>query len=112
VAQTTSSARALLPFCDMRILAHIQNPSRSRKFFTTLEKGIKDAMVCQKLIVSHLGWVENPDLVSQITEFLLTYKGMRYAFCTGRYNERIQFLKYNTWNNRVKKIVNLLESID
>jgi nanoRNase/pAp phosphatase (c-di-AMP/oligoRNAs hydrolase) len=82
---------ALLPFCDMRILAHIQNPSRSRKFFTTLGKGIKDAMVCQKLIVSHLGWVENPDLVSQVTEFLLTYKGMRYAFCTGRYNERIHF---------------------
>ena len=48
-------------------------------------------MVCHKLIVSHLGWVENPDLVSQITEFLLTYKGMRYAFCTGRYNERIHF---------------------
>jgi nanoRNase/pAp phosphatase (c-di-AMP/oligoRNAs hydrolase) len=82
---------ALLPFCDMRILAHIQHPSRSRKFFSTLSKGIKDAMVCQKLIVSHLGRVESPDLVSQITEFLLTYKGMRYAFCTGRYNERIHF---------------------
>lgn len=82
---------ALLPFCDMRVLAHIQRPSRSKKFFTTVGKGIKDAMVCQKLIVSHLGWVENPDLVSQMTEFLLTYRGMRYAFCTGRYNERSHF---------------------
>jgi len=27
-------------------------------------------------------------------------------------SERLQFLKNNTWNNRVKKIVNLLESID
>ena len=82
---------ALLPFCDMRVLANIQHPSRSRKFFITLGKCIKDALVCQKLIVSHLGQVENPDLVSQMTEFLLTYKGMRYAFCTGRFNERIHF---------------------
>ena len=79
----------ILPFCDMRILARIQNPSRSRKFFATLEKSIKNAMVRQKLIVSHLGFVENPDLVSQTADFLLTYKGMRCSLCTGRYNGKL-----------------------
>ena len=79
----------LLPFCSMRILARIQNPSRPKKFFATLKKGINNAMVRQKLIVSHLGLVENPDLVSQIADFLLTYKGIRCSFCTGRYNGKL-----------------------
>jgi nanoRNase/pAp phosphatase (c-di-AMP/oligoRNAs hydrolase) len=79
----------ILPFCDMRTLARIQNPSRSKKFFATLEKSIKNAMVRQKLIVSHLGLVENPDLVSQTADFLLTYKGMRWSLCTGRYNGKL-----------------------
>jgi nanoRNase/pAp phosphatase (c-di-AMP/oligoRNAs hydrolase) len=79
----------ILPSCDMRMLARIQNPSRTKKFFATLEKSIKNAMVRQKLIVSHLGLVENPDLVSQTADFLLTYKGMRYSLCTGRYNGRL-----------------------
>jgi len=80
---------AILPFCDMRILARIQNPSRSKKFFATLEKSIRNAMVRQKLIVSHLGLVENPDLVSQMADFLLTYKGMRWSLATGRYNGKL-----------------------
>jgi hypothetical protein len=46
-------------------------------------------MVRQKLIVSHLGVIENPDLVSQTADFLLTYKGMRWSLCTGRYNGKL-----------------------
>jgi nanoRNase/pAp phosphatase (c-di-AMP/oligoRNAs hydrolase) len=82
---------SLLPFCDLRALTQIQNPPRSRRFFVTLEKGIKEALIYGKLIITHLGWVENPDVVSQITEFLLTYEKMRYSFCTGRYKEKLHF---------------------
>lgn len=87
--ETIKTYLDILPFCNMRDLARIQNPSRSRKFFATLKESIINASVREKLIVSHLGFVKNPDLVSQIADFLLTYKGMRWAFCTGRYNERL-----------------------
>lgn len=43
----------------------------------------------QKLITAHLGFVENPDVVSQIAEFLLTYKPAQWSLCTGRYNGRL-----------------------
>ena len=46
-------------------------------------------MIRQKLIVSHLGLVENPDLVSLTADFLLTYRGMRWSLCTGRYNGKL-----------------------
>lgn len=81
--------QALLPFCDIRILAKIQNPTHNRKFFTTLGKAIQNAMVRRGLIVSHLGHVESPDLVAQTADFLLTYRGMQRALCTGRYKNKL-----------------------
>jgi nanoRNase/pAp phosphatase (c-di-AMP/oligoRNAs hydrolase) len=79
----------VLPFCDMHALARIQNPSRPKRFFSTLEQGIRNVAVRQKLIVSHLGIVESPDLVSQVADFLLSYRAIRWAFCTGRFNGRL-----------------------
>lgn len=79
----------ILPHCDLRALALIQNPWRSRKFFVTVGKGIQEAMVRRKLIVTHLGHVENPDLVSQVADFLLTYRHVKWSFCTGRYNHKL-----------------------
>lgn len=76
---------SLLPLCNLKKLARIQNPSRSRKFFETLLAAIQRAVVQQRLIVTHLGPVETPDLVAQIADFLLTYKGMHWSFCTGRF---------------------------
>ncbi len=80
---------ALLPFCDMRALARIQNPSRSRRFFSTVGRGIQRAKSRRGLIVSHLGQVENPDLVSQVADFLLTYRNMKYSCASGRYKDRL-----------------------
>lgn len=80
----------ILPKSDMSILAKIQNPTRSKRFFKTLGYGIQNASVYNKLVSSNLGFVENPDLVSQITDFLLTYNGMEWAICTGRYKGKLR----------------------
>lgn len=79
----------VLPQCDMRLLARIQNPVRSRKFFATLGKGIRDATLQRRVLVSHLGPVETPDLVSQVAEFLLAYQRVAWCFVTGRFKGRL-----------------------
>ena len=79
----------ILKFCDMKMLARIQNPLKPRTFFATLGQAIQNAFARQKLIVSHLGEVENPDLISQVADFLLTYKGMQWALCTGHYKDKL-----------------------
>ncbi len=79
----------VLHHCDMRLLARIQNPVRSRKFFATLGKGIRDATLHRRVLVSHLGTVETPDLVSQVAEFLLAYQRVVCCFVTGRYKGRL-----------------------
>jgi nanoRNase/pAp phosphatase (c-di-AMP/oligoRNAs hydrolase) len=86
VAQTYLS---ILHRADMRALARIQNPMRSKRFFVTLGRCIREATVCGRLIVVHLGRIENPDLVSQMAEFLLTYQQSRWSLCTGRYRDKL-----------------------
>lgn len=79
----------ILSHSDLKALAHIQNPVRSRKFFTTLGRGIQNAMRKRDLLVSHLGSVEHPDLVAQIADFLLTYQDACWSVCTGRYKGKL-----------------------
>ncbi len=79
----------ILPLCDMRALIRIQNPPKSKKFFSTLNKGLQVARAFRGLIISHLGNVDHPDLVSELADFLLTYKGMERSLCTGRYKDRL-----------------------
>jgi len=80
---------SIIHYCDLRMLAQIQNPTRSRRFFVTLHRALGRAIVYRRLLVSHLGFVENPDLVSQMADFLLTYENVHWSFCTGRYRGRI-----------------------
>lgn len=80
---------ALLPMCDIRALSSIQNALRSRKFFAGLVTGIRYTMIRQRLVVSHLGKVDNPDLVSQMADFLLTCQGMQWSLCSGRLGDNL-----------------------
>lgn len=80
---------AVLQHADMRALARVQNPSRSRRFYVTLGKGILEAKRYRRLLVSHLGTVETPDLVSQVAEFLMACRGVNWCLTTGRYRGRL-----------------------
>jgi len=87
--ETVETYMRLLPFSDVHVLARIQKPSRPRRFFGDLAGCIVKSKLRQKLIVSHLGIVENPDVVSQMADFLLACEGVQWTFCTGRHGENI-----------------------
>jgi len=79
----------ILHHADMRALARIQNPVRPRKFFSMLGRGIRDAVRYRRVVVTHLGTVDTPDRVSQVAEFLLTYRRAQWCFATGRFKGRL-----------------------
>ena len=79
----------VLQYADMRALARIQNPVRPRKFFSVLGRGIRDAVQYRRLVITHLGTVDTPDRVSQVAEFLLTYRRAQWCFATGRFRGRL-----------------------
>ncbi len=80
---------SVLHRADIHALARIQNPVHSKSFFVTLGRCIREAWLYRRLIVSHLGAIPNPDLVSQMAEFLLTYKQATWSLCTGRCRGRL-----------------------
>ncbi|OGW79840.1 MAG: hypothetical protein A3G33_03025 [Omnitrophica bacterium RIFCSPLOWO2_12_FULL_44_17] len=90
----------ILHYSDLRALAKIQNPERSRSFFSTLARSIQGAMFCRGLIVSHLKNVVNPDLVSLVADFLQAYRGIKWVFCTGRYKGTL-YISFRTTNLNV-----------
>lgn len=92
--------QALLPHCDIRTLAKIQNPSHSKSFFKTLRRAIESARGKRGLMFAHLGEVESPDVVSQVADFLLTYKNTERAFCTGRFRSKLHASLRLSSNNR------------
>jgi len=79
----------ILPSSDLKALSHIQNPVRSKRTYTVLGRGIHNATLYKKLLVSHLGGVESPDLISQVADFLIRYKRIAWCFCTGRIKGKI-----------------------
>jgi len=79
----------VLRHADIQLLARIQNPVRPRRFFSTLAKGITEARVHRRLVVTHLGAVDTPDRVAQVAEFLLTYRRAQWCLATGRFNGRL-----------------------
>ena len=79
----------VLPHCDMRKLARVQNPVRPRQFFSTLGKGIWAATLYRKTLITHLGTVDTPDRVAQVAEFLLVYRQARWCLVTGRHKGRL-----------------------
>lgn len=90
----------VLPFCNLRALAAIQLPAHPAKFFKTLGKAIENTELTGRLIVIHLGEIDNPDLVSQFAEFLLTYRKATVALCTGRFKG---FLRLSLRTGKVKE---------
>jgi len=80
---------AVLPHADMRALARIQNPVQPRKFFSVLGRGIREAVQYRRLVITHLGRVDTPDRISQVAEFLLTYRRAHWCLATGRYKNRL-----------------------
>ncbi len=81
--------REILPQCNIKSLSMIRNPRRPRNFFQTLNRSINKAFVSESLIGAHLGFIDTPDLVSQMADFLLTYEGTRWSVCTGRYEQKL-----------------------
>lgn len=86
-AHDVHAYRALLADADVRLLGRLQHPQRPQAFFQTVGRAIHRAFVCRRLIGVHLGAVETPDLVSQVADLLVAYDGVRWAVCTGRFQE-------------------------
>jgi nanoRNase/pAp phosphatase (c-di-AMP/oligoRNAs hydrolase) len=89
----------LYPRCDTRALALIQAPRLPLSYFSNLHEALENVATVSTLVVSHLGDVEQPDIVPEIADLLLRLEGKTWSLCTGVHGDRI-YLSIRTTNQR------------
>ncbi len=89
----------LLPRSDRRALARIQNARLPLSYFRILYRGLARLQGTANLVVSHLGAVDQPDIVPEIADLLLRLEGRTWSMCTGRFDNRF-YVSIRTTNSR------------
>jgi nanoRNase/pAp phosphatase (c-di-AMP/oligoRNAs hydrolase) len=87
------------PRANHRILARIQTPRLPLTYFSNLHEALESLETVDFLIVSHLGPVEQPDIVPEIADLLLRLEGKTWSLATGLFGDRI-YLSIRTTNPR------------
>ena len=91
----------LMPHADKRLLARILYPRLPQRYFHDLQQALQNLEAVGSLIISHLGVVEQPDIVPEIADLLLRYEGKTWSLCTGVYEDRV-YLSIRTSNPRAE----------
>ncbi len=91
----------LFPKVALKTLSRIKNPSLSNEYYFNLNKALHNAFIYKQVIGSKLGWVNQPDVVSQIADMLLKKERSTWSICMGRYSDRL-FVSIRTQNKKAK----------
>lgn len=91
----------LLPKANKRQLGRIQSAPLPLTYFRNLHQALENLVTVDTLVVSHLGRVEQPDIVPEIADLLLRMEGKTWSLCTGLFEERI-YLSIRTTNPRAE----------
>lgn len=89
----------IFPLVDKRALARIQSSRQPLDYFRNLHAALENLSTVETLIVSHLGTVEQPDIVPEIADLLLRMEGKTWSLATGLYGDRV-YLSIRTTNAR------------
>ncbi len=89
----------LHPLADIRALARIQQPSLPLSYFRTLRRAVANIETVDSLVVSHLGTVEQPDIIPEIADLLLRIEGKTWSLTSGGFEDRLH-LSMRTTNPR------------
>jgi nanoRNase/pAp phosphatase (c-di-AMP/oligoRNAs hydrolase) len=87
------------PLANHRLLARIQNPRLPLTYFSNLHDALENLEAVDTLVISHLGAVEQPDIVPEIADLLLRMEGRTWSLATGYYGDRL-YLSIRTTNTR------------
>jgi nanoRNase/pAp phosphatase (c-di-AMP/oligoRNAs hydrolase) len=99
VAQDRELYDRLLAQIDRRALGKIQSPRLPLSYFSTLHGALENLESVGTLVVTHLGDVEQPDIVPEIADLLVRLEGKTWSLCTGVHADRM-YLSLRTSNAR------------
>jgi nanoRNase/pAp phosphatase (c-di-AMP/oligoRNAs hydrolase) len=91
----------LFPRVALKTLSRIKNPRLSSEYYYNLDKALHHAFIYKHVIGSKLGWVNQPDVVSQIADMLLKRERTSWSICIARWQNRL-IVSIRTQNKKAK----------
>jgi nanoRNase/pAp phosphatase (c-di-AMP/oligoRNAs hydrolase) len=79
----------LYPVIDKDVIARIKNAPLPEIFFETLLHALQSSFVYEKLLISWINYLPNPELCSQCVEFLIRHEEIQWAICAGVYENQL-----------------------
>ncbi|MGQ0613043.1 MAG: DHH family phosphoesterase [Planctomycetaceae bacterium] len=77
--------RDLLVQADNALLSRIEHARVPPNYFVVFMRAIRNALVYDFACVSHLGRIDNPDMVAEMADFLLRCEDLRWTLVTAIY---------------------------
>jgi nanoRNase/pAp phosphatase (c-di-AMP/oligoRNAs hydrolase) len=81
--------QSLYPLVDRDTIARIKNAPLPETFYETLLQGLQSSFVYDKLLLSWINDLPNPELCSQCVEFLIRHEEIQWAICAGVHDSQL-----------------------
>jgi nanoRNase/pAp phosphatase (c-di-AMP/oligoRNAs hydrolase) len=84
-----TALQTLYPLVDLDAIAKIKNAPLPESFYETLLQALQSSFIYDKLLLSWINELPNPELCSQVVEFLIRHEGIQWAVCAGVHDDRM-----------------------
>ncbi len=99
----------LFPIANKRMLSEIQRGSVPKEYFRMLSEALQNARVYGNAIITHIGKINNPDMIGEVADLFLREDDTNWTMCTGFFEGRLLIsIRTSQEENRADKAVKFI----
>lgn len=96
----------LYPIANKRMLSEIQRGSVPKEYFRMLSEALQNAMVYGNSILTHIGQINNPDMIGEVADLFLREDETHWTMCTGFFEGKLLIsIRTSQEQNRADKAI-------
>jgi nanoRNase/pAp phosphatase (c-di-AMP/oligoRNAs hydrolase) len=99
----------LFPIANKRMLSEIQRGSVPKEYFRMLSEALQNARVYGNAIITHIGQINNPDMIGEVADLFLREDETNWTMCTGFFEGKLLLsIRTSQEQNRADKAVKFI----
>jgi nanoRNase/pAp phosphatase (c-di-AMP/oligoRNAs hydrolase) len=84
-----SALQFLFPLADKDLIAKIRNAPLPQSYFECMLQALQSSFKYDNLIISWVNELPQPEMASQVADFLIRFEEVEWAFCAGVCNDQL-----------------------
>jgi nanoRNase/pAp phosphatase (c-di-AMP/oligoRNAs hydrolase) len=99
----------LYPIANKRMLSEIQRGSVPKEYFRMLSEALQNAGVYGNSILTHIGQINNPDMIGEVADLFLRDDETSWTMCTGYFEGKLLIsIRTSQEQNRADKAIKFI----